>query len=90
MSLELNMKADTSTAVVTQIATAMTIAPNAILIILTWVKTFGIHKALSEVGMRTPLTTLLIHDGTAYFMYDVHHAFLEPDRLLTPASAFCS
>ena len=25
--------------------------------------------------MRTPLTTLLIRDGTAYFVYDIHRSF---------------
>ena len=57
---------------VSQIATTMTIAPNAILISLTWIKTFSIHKVLSRIGLRTPLTTLLLHDGTAFFMYDNH------------------
>ncbi|KAM5537919.1 hypothetical protein V8D89_008395 [Ganoderma adspersum] len=53
---------------VAQIEGAMTIPPNAILICLTWVKTLGIHKALSEVGIRTSLTTLLLRDGTAFLM----------------------
>ncbi|PIL33709.1 hypothetical protein GSI_04334 [Ganoderma sinense ZZ0214-1] len=46
----------------------MTIPPNAILICLTWVKTFSIHKDLSEIGVRTSLTTLLLRDGTAYLI----------------------
>ncbi|KAM5537905.1 hypothetical protein V8D89_008381 [Ganoderma adspersum] len=57
-----------SSEVVTTIATCTTVASNAVLIILTWVKTFGIYKTLSGMGMRTPLMTLLIHGGTVYFV----------------------
>ena len=58
-----------------RIASAMTIISNAILISLTWVKTFTIHKDLSKTGMRTSLTTLLLRDGTAFFMYDIENHF---------------
>ncbi|KAI1790332.1 hypothetical protein LXA43DRAFT_1062142 [Ganoderma leucocontextum] len=50
------------------LAKAATIASDAILICLTWVKTFGINKESSRLGMRTPLATLLLRDGTAYFI----------------------
>ncbi|RDX48618.1 hypothetical protein OH76DRAFT_1483717 [Lentinus brumalis] len=53
---------------VSTIAKAASIAADAILIALTWVKTFGINKDSSRLGVRTPLATLLLRDGTAYFL----------------------
>ena len=53
----------------------LTIAPNAILISLTWVKTFSIYKVLSRIGMRTPLVTLLLRDGTIYLMYGIENYY---------------
>ena len=50
------------------IAQVTTIAADAILIGLTWAKTFGINKDSSRLGVRTPLATLLLRDSTAYFM----------------------
>ncbi|KAI9059899.1 hypothetical protein FKP32DRAFT_1579041 [Trametes sanguinea] len=47
---------------------ATTIAADAILIGLTWIKTFGIKRDALHTGMRTPLATLLLRDGTAYFL----------------------
>lgn len=55
---------------VSTLAKAATIASDVILIALTWVKTFGINRESSKLGMRTPLATLLLRDGTGYFMYD--------------------
>ncbi|TBU37513.1 hypothetical protein BD309DRAFT_995053 [Dichomitus squalens] len=50
------------------IAQATTIAAEAILISLTWMKTFGIHRDSSRLGVRTLLVMLLLWDGTAYFI----------------------
>ena len=52
----------------TTVAQATTIAADAILIGLTWAKTFSINRDSSRLGVRTPLATLLLRDGTAYFM----------------------
>ncbi|TBU33978.1 hypothetical protein BD311DRAFT_773874 [Dichomitus squalens] len=52
----------------TTIAQATTIAAEAILIGLTWMKTFGINRDSARLGVRTPLATLLLRDGTAYFI----------------------
>lgn len=83
-------EANASTVLVTKIATSTTIASNFVLIILTWVKTFGIYNTLSRLGMRTPLTTLLILDGTAYFLCDIYRSFTAPDCPLTFSPVFCS
>ncbi|KAI0752826.1 hypothetical protein C8Q80DRAFT_1118138 [Daedaleopsis nitida] len=40
-----------------------TIAADAILIVLTWIKTFGINKDSVKLGMKTPLASLLLRDG---------------------------
>lgn len=42
---------------------AATIAADAILIVLTWIKTYGIHKVSAQLEIRTPLATLLLRDG---------------------------
>ncbi|KAI8971010.1 hypothetical protein BD414DRAFT_501370 [Trametes punicea] len=47
---------------------ATTIAAEVILIVLTWIKTFGINRDALHAGVRTPLATLLLRDGTAYFL----------------------
>lgn len=39
------------------------IAYDALVLILTWVKTAGIMKSFSELGVKASLTTLLIRDG---------------------------
>ena len=71
------------------LAKAATIASDAILIGLTWVKTFGISKDSSKLGMHTPFATLLLRDGTAYFMYAFEYHLLENLQLLTPVTASC-
>ncbi|KAH9889273.1 hypothetical protein C8Q73DRAFT_654019 [Cubamyces lactineus] len=53
----------------TSVATkATTIAADAILIVLTWIKTFGIKRDSMQAGVRAPLATLVLRDGTAYFL----------------------
>ena len=52
----------------TIIAQVTTIAADAILIGLTWAKTFGINRDSSRLWVRTPLAMLLLRDSTAYFM----------------------
>ncbi|KAI0653342.1 hypothetical protein C8Q70DRAFT_927948 [Cubamyces menziesii] len=47
---------------------ATTIAADGILIVLTWIKTFGIKRDSMQAGVRAPLATLLLRDGTAYFL----------------------
>ncbi|KAI0325849.1 hypothetical protein GY45DRAFT_177285 [Cubamyces sp. BRFM 1775] len=51
-------------------SSAILIATEVIVIILTWIKTFGIIRD-SQLGRgtRTPLPTLLLRDGTAYFLF---------------------
>ncbi|KAI0365082.1 hypothetical protein BV20DRAFT_955068 [Pilatotrama ljubarskyi] len=48
---------------------ATTLAADAILIILTWIKTFGIKKDSLQTGMRTPLATLLLRDGKYHIVH---------------------
>ncbi|KAI0351956.1 hypothetical protein OH77DRAFT_1523650 [Trametes cingulata] len=56
--------------VITVSVTANTaiITADVVLIILTWVKAFSIKRHLLRTGMPTPLATLLLRDGTAYFV----------------------
>ncbi|KAI0327894.1 hypothetical protein GY45DRAFT_1372762 [Cubamyces sp. BRFM 1775] len=45
------------------------ITAEAIVIFLTWVKTFGILKDARRTGICTPLASLILRDGTAYFLF---------------------
>ncbi|KAI0353951.1 hypothetical protein OH77DRAFT_1406258 [Trametes cingulata] len=37
-------------------------------LILTWVRTIGIKRQSSRLGLHTPIVTLLLRDGTIYFL----------------------
>lgn len=39
---------------------------DAILLVMTWIKTYGIHKRASSMGGGTPLASLLLIDGESY------------------------
>lgn len=38
-------------------------ASDALLLVVTWYKTINTHRTAVELGMKTPLTTLLLRDG---------------------------
>ncbi|KAI0645031.1 hypothetical protein C8Q79DRAFT_912048 [Trametes meyenii] len=42
---------------------ATTIAADVVIIALTWIKTLSINRGAYKMGMRTPVTTLLLRDG---------------------------
>ncbi len=42
---------------------------NATLVAITWSKTLGIKRAFAQSGVRAPLTTLLVRDGTSANQY---------------------
>ncbi|TFK88256.1 hypothetical protein K466DRAFT_547432 [Polyporus arcularius HHB13444] len=44
-----------------------TITGTTMVILLTWLKTFSVHRDAHRLGIRTPLTTFLLRDGTLYF-----------------------
>ncbi|KAI0351959.1 hypothetical protein OH77DRAFT_1523652 [Trametes cingulata] len=50
------------------IAESSTIPAYALLIIFTWIKTVRIKRDAVEVGMRSPLLTLLLREGTVYIL----------------------
>ncbi|KAH9939938.1 hypothetical protein B0H21DRAFT_755538 [Amylocystis lapponica] len=54
--------------ILSSMVAAVTIAATAILLILTWIKTFGIKRHSMKVGVKTPLVTLILRDGTFYFL----------------------
>ncbi|EKM57621.1 uncharacterized protein PHACADRAFT_206512 [Phanerochaete carnosa HHB-10118-sp] len=41
---------------------------DTVVLILTWIKTFGHWRSARSVNIRVPLTTCLLRDGTLYFM----------------------
>ncbi|KAL1944236.1 hypothetical protein VTO73DRAFT_3421 [Trametes versicolor] len=51
------------------IATRASVIVNDILVIaLTWWKTYGIRKLVAQANMKVSLSTLLLRDGTIYFL----------------------
>ncbi|KAI0629547.1 hypothetical protein C8Q77DRAFT_1220240 [Trametes polyzona] len=54
---------DATLSAISIIAKATTIAADSILIVLTWIKTFGIQRDALKTGFRTPVATLLLRDG---------------------------
>ena len=45
------------------ISVTTTVTSEGIFLILTWIRTYGIKKDWSRLGVHTPLTTLLLRDG---------------------------
>ncbi|EKM48717.1 uncharacterized protein PHACADRAFT_202485 [Phanerochaete carnosa HHB-10118-sp] len=61
---------------------------DAIVLVLTWIKTFGHWKNARRLNMRVSLTTCLLRDGTIYF---IEHSTASDLRLFydtAPVSAF--
>ncbi|EJF60683.1 hypothetical protein DICSQDRAFT_170833 [Dichomitus squalens LYAD-421 SS1] len=50
------------------ISTVTTVMSEGIFLALTWIRTYGIKRDCSRLGVHAPLTTLLLRDGTAYFV----------------------
>lgn len=42
---------------------ALVLSSDVLLLVLTWIKTLGIRRTSSRLGMRAPLSTLLLRDG---------------------------
>ncbi|KAI0760580.1 hypothetical protein C8Q74DRAFT_1451481 [Fomes fomentarius] len=50
------------------VSRATGIAIDAIVLTLTWYKTYGIKRESGRLGMHTPYATLLLREGTLYFL----------------------
>ncbi|RPD57853.1 hypothetical protein L227DRAFT_577549 [Lentinus tigrinus ALCF2SS1-6] len=50
------------------ISIATNVASEGIFLVLTWIRTYGIARDCSRLGLHSPLTTLLLRDGTMYFV----------------------
>ncbi|KAI0800149.1 hypothetical protein C8Q74DRAFT_1363934 [Fomes fomentarius] len=50
------------------------IVANATLVAITWSKTLGTKRAFAQCGVRAPLTTLLVRDGSVYFLLLIANA----------------
>ena len=44
------------------------ITADALVLCLTWVKTYGQLKSARKLQIKTPLSMLFLRDGTLYFM----------------------
>ncbi|OCH85198.1 hypothetical protein OBBRIDRAFT_331487 [Obba rivulosa] len=44
------------------------IASDILILYTTWIKTYTIKRAATRSGIKTPLATILLKDGTAYFI----------------------
>ncbi|KAI0669423.1 hypothetical protein C8Q78DRAFT_977588, partial [Trametes maxima] len=73
-----------SSAMLAGCAPASVIATDAVLIALTWRKTYGIQRVSMKTGVRTPLATLLLRDGESSQSTLLSHALnhsIHPQRL---------
>ncbi|KAI0754201.1 hypothetical protein C8Q80DRAFT_1137519 [Daedaleopsis nitida] len=52
----------------TIVSKATSIAIDAAAVFLTWYKTYGIKRESRRLGLNTPYATLLLRDGTLYFL----------------------
>jgi len=73
-------------------------ASDILILIVTWFKTFTIKRDAHRHGIRTPLATLLLHDGTTYFMVllclsildiigQIKNAFIYSSAFILPLSS---
>ncbi|KAJ3557661.1 hypothetical protein NM688_g1346 [Phlebia brevispora] len=74
---------------------AALIVVDALVVILTWIKTYDAYKTASSLNFRVPLLTLFFRDGTMYFvavlLMNVMHILLQSVSVmqsLTPATLF--
>ena len=54
---------------VESISLATNVTSEGIFLILTWISTYGIARDCSRLGIRSPLTTLLLRDGELSALY---------------------
>ncbi|KAI0331754.1 hypothetical protein GY45DRAFT_1248260 [Cubamyces sp. BRFM 1775] len=47
---------------------ASSISIDIVVLVLTWVRTLGIKRESRRLGLHTPIVTLLLRDGTMYFL----------------------
>ncbi|RPD69013.1 hypothetical protein L226DRAFT_472503, partial [Lentinus tigrinus ALCF2SS1-7] len=48
------------------ISIATNVASEGIFLVLTWIRTYGIARDCSRLGLHSPLTTLLLRDGEPF------------------------
>lgn len=46
---------------------SLVLASDVLLLAMTWVKTFSIHRQSRQIGIHTPVAALILRDGTIYF-----------------------
>ena len=52
---------------------AALVASDVLLLAFTWAKTWRVKRETMRCGLRAPLPTLLLRDGTMYFTFVNHH-----------------
>ncbi|KAH9829077.1 uncharacterized protein C8Q71DRAFT_863522 [Rhodofomes roseus] len=62
-----NADVDTNANAVITVALAASIAADAIVLIVTWCRTYRIRRLARQENIHAPLTSLLLRDGTIYF-----------------------
>ncbi|EMD39469.1 hypothetical protein CERSUDRAFT_121747 [Gelatoporia subvermispora B] len=58
------LSSETQTASLTRLPVILS---DIIVIVATWRRTFRLRRIAVQIGMQTPLATMLLYDGTAYF-----------------------
>ena len=52
---------------VSDLVRAIAIATDALVLVMTWIKTYSIYKAAKRAKFETGLSSLVIRDGSTYF-----------------------
>jgi len=66
------------------VAGSCLIVADCAVLLITWLKTYGIQRALSVLGCKAPLVTLLLRDGTLYFLVKLVLTAVEFGSLSAP------
>ncbi|EMD33636.1 hypothetical protein CERSUDRAFT_67814 [Gelatoporia subvermispora B] len=71
------------------------VAADIIVLVVTWLKTYGIRRQSARHGIQSPLTTLLIQDGTGLLLLNIlnivgqtTNAFVYAASFSTPLTSF--
>ena len=71
---------DTSRGAVSVATRVIAILSDGLVVVLTWMKTYRVHVLTRGVDFRTNYSTLILRDGTVYFLSVLISTFVESWR----------
>ncbi|OBZ67914.1 hypothetical protein A0H81_12146 [Grifola frondosa] len=87
------LRYSSASVVLSTVTHSCAIATDALVLVLTWAKTFGIKRAAMSLHIKATLSTLLLRDGTLYFailllLNVVDLVVLQSDVIFNPLPIF--